>query len=47
MTKPKKRTQDELEKARKQDAHALAVLIYDIYQDKKAKEKQDKRTIKQ
>ena len=41
MPKPKKRTQEEIEQARKRDAHALAVLIYDIYQEKKAKGKQD------
>lgn len=41
MPKPKKRTQEELEQARKQDAYALARVIYDIYQDKKAKERQD------
>lgn len=41
MPKPKKRTQEEIEQSRKLDAHALAQLIYEIYQDKKAKEKQD------
>lgn len=41
MPRPKERTQEELEQARKRDAHDLAVLIYDIYQEKKAKEKQD------
>jgi hypothetical protein len=41
MPKPKKRTQEEFEQSRKQDAHALAQLIYDIYQEKKAKERQD------
>lgn len=41
MPKPKKRIQEEIEQARKQDAYTLAQVIYDIYQDKKAKEHQD------
>lgn len=39
MAKPKKLKPEEVEELRKRDALALAVLIYDIYQDSKRKEK--------
>lgn len=41
--KPKQKPHEEesIEKLRKRDAMALAQLIYDIYQDKKRKEKND------
>ena len=41
--RPKAKEVDEL---RKRDAYALAVLIYDIYQDSKLKEKKNDTSIR-
>lgn len=42
MAKSKKLKSEEVDKLRKRDAYALAILIYDIYQDHKRKEKKTK-----
>lgn len=45
--KSKKLEPEEVEKLRKRDAYALAVLIYDIYQDRKRKAKKNGTSIRQ
>jgi hypothetical protein len=46
MAKPKKSKSEEVEELRKRDAYALALLIYDIYQDYKRREKKDGASIR-
>ncbi len=46
MVKSNRPKSKELDALRKRDAYALAVLIYDIYQDHKRKEKKDGTSIR-